>query len=113
MASRSRYANPATVKVWNPKSSQPVELQSLTDRLTGAAITTATVTANLYDEDGNAISGISNPVTLSHVGSGTYRYVAPYDVGVEHGDRVTIEWTADDGPGRRQFWRRTVEVQYA
>lgn len=113
MPSRSRYANPPPILAWYKGHNERLELQSLTDDTTGVAVTTATVTANLYDTNGSAISGITNPVTLDHVANGLYRKILPTNAGVEVGDRVTAEWTANDGALRVGFWRRTIEVQYA
>lgn len=114
MSSRSRWASgKPPVVVWYKDTSQRLELQELTDETSGLAVTTATVTANLYDGDGDPIGGISNPVSLSHVASGTYRYVLPDDADIEAGQRVEIQWLADDGAGRKAKWVRRAEVQYA
>lgn len=88
-----------------------IELKDLTDTVTGAAITTATVTARLTDEAGADLGGTSWPITLAHVGAtpGTYRGVIPYTVSLGTG-RVFVDVTADAGAGLHSRWRVAARI---
>jgi len=55
------------------KSDSILELRDLKDEA-GLAVTTATVTAQLHDEDGAAIG---SAIPIAHVSSGLYRGVIP------------------------------------
>lgn len=83
-----------------------LELQALTDAVTGAAITTATVTARVTDEAGADLAGATWPITLAHVGAtpGTYRGLIPFGVVLGTG-RVFADVTADAGAGLHSRWR--------
>ena len=50
-----------------------IELQELTNSVTAAAVTNATVTVTLKDATGTSVVGQTWPATLSHVAAGTYR----------------------------------------
>ena len=89
-----------------------LELQALTDAVTGAAITTATVTARVTDAAGVSIGGATWPVTLAHVAAGTYRGLLPYGM-VIPGAPVMVEVTADAGAGRRSVWSVLATVSSA
>lgn len=88
-----------------------LELQALTDAVTGAAITTATVTARLTDEAGADIGGATWPITLAHVGAtpGTYRGLIPYGVVLGTGT-VYADVTADAGAGAHSRWRVAARI---
>lgn len=52
--------------------------EPLTDEITGAVQTTATVTLEWIKDAANAtIAGVSFPVTLAHAGGGVYRAAVP------------------------------------
>lgn len=59
-----------------------IELQSLTNSVTDAAITNATVTARIVDNTGASVSGQTWPLTLTHVSAGTYRGTIENDIGI-------------------------------
>lgn len=112
-ASRSRWSGEPPVLVLYVSSDQFLELQELIDGATGDPVTTATVEAVLKGSGGSPVSGVPNPLTMSHVASGTYRGLVPDTAVLSVGDRVTAEITADDGANRRGYWRRTLQVEYA
>lgn len=72
---------------FNVGNTMILELEELTNSVTGLADTGATVTATLYDSGGDEVATDSNgwPVTLSHVSAGTYRATLPHDIGVTAG----------------------------
>jgi hypothetical protein len=57
-----------------------LELQYLTNSVSGEAITTATVIATLTDSKGEEVVGQTWPVTLTHVDTGTYRATLENDL---------------------------------
>lgn len=59
-----------------------IELQSLTNSVTGVADTAATVTMTLTDRAGTPVSGQSWPSTLSHVADGLYRLTLEDDIAI-------------------------------
>lgn len=105
MANQSPFVTKPDELVFFVGCDQWLYLNSLQDS-DGTAITTATVTAVVDDEDGNPVSGIDNPLTLAHVASGNYRGLVPDTATLSEGARLTIEITADDGAGRKGFWVR-------
>lgn len=68
-----------------------LELQDLTDAITGEAQTTATVTATLQDAAGVDVTGQSWPATMAHVGAtpGTYRATLEADLEITASARYT------------------------
>jgi len=57
-----------------------LELQDLTNSVSGAVITTATVVATLTDSKGVEVVGQTWPVTLAHIATGTYRATLENDL---------------------------------
>ena len=76
----------------------------LTDAITRAVITDATVTAQLEDSAGATISGQAWPITLAHVSGGVYRGSAAAAVAVVQGARYIVEITATKS-GNTGTWR--------
>lgn len=111
--SRSLLQSDPPEMVFHYGNDQLLQLLDLTDKLTELAVTTATVTAVIKDEDDNPISGIPNPLTLTHAGSGIYRGIVPDDATLSHGQRIIVEITADDGTDRKGFWKRGGVVLFA
>lgn len=111
--SQSRFSNEPPVLVYYYKSDRRLEVQSLTDKTTDLPVTGATVTAVVKDEAGSPVTGIDNPLTLSHVASGTYRAILPDTASATVTDRWTAEITADDGANRKKTWIRVITVEYA
>ena len=72
-----------------------LELQELTNTVSGAAVTTATVTATIETSQGTDIGGQTFPLTLSHVSAGTYRGTIENDLAIVAGRTydVTIDAT--------------------
>ncbi len=82
----------------------------LTDAVTGAVITDATVTGRLEDVAGTAVSGETWPVNLTHVSGGVYRGAVAYAVAVQEGVSYYAEIVAERS-GSRSTWRVPVRVQ--
>jgi hypothetical protein len=62
-----------------------LQLQELVDR-NDVPVTTATVTLdNMVDENGDAPSGLSFPMSLQHAADGTYEARLPYSIGLTAG----------------------------
>jgi hypothetical protein len=83
-------------------SDTPFEVANLTDELTDAVLSAATVTANFFDrETGAPIAGITNPVTLSPIAGqpGGYRFLVPDTATLTPGQRVQAEILIDAGGG--------------
>lgn len=64
------------MRIYFRDKSQVIETDPVEDH-TGAVVTTATVTATLTDESGNAAPGVTNPVSMLHDGNGIYVGVVP------------------------------------
>lgn len=92
-------------------SDNNVFLNCLVENVTGASITTATVTARLLDSADAELSGVSWPVSMPHVSDGNYRGLVPDTLSVEVGQVITIEVTADDGADRKRVFRESTTVQ--
>lgn len=88
-----------------------IELETLTNGLTGAVINGATVTCTVYDADDTEVSGESWPVTLTEDGStGTYRGALSDALSVSNTDRLTAKVTATSS-GLTRTWFVPVVVQ--
>lgn len=70
---------------------------ALTDGITEAAITGATVSCTLYDQDGAEVSGQVWPLTLTHVAAGVYRGTMDESIGIVAGRRYRLAVTAISG----------------
>lgn len=84
--------------------------EPLTDEITGAVITDATVTARFLDLGGTEVAGETWPVALAHVSGGVYRGAASYAVAVSLGVQYVAEITATKDASRAQ-WRLPVVVR--
>ena len=93
------------------QSDNLLEILSVVQNVDGAALTGATVTGRLLDDDGNEVTGQSWPVTLVHAGSGTYRATINDDVSVSVGQKLTAEITVDAGAGLKRIWEVPVIVR--
>lgn len=77
-----------------------IQLPLFKDELTNAAITDATVTADLYNDETDAQIGSTIP--MPHVSDGLYRGTIAYDLaGMTAGLRVRAVVFADGGTGKR------------
>lgn len=87
-------------------NSNVIELQELTNSVTGLPDTGATVLVTL--KRGTALvstpSAVEWPVTMSHVSSGTYRATLDEDIGITAGLRYTAEITAVGSGGQTGYW---------
>lgn len=79
----------STTNIWYVDSTMILELRNLTDGITGDPVTAATVTASLLDSTGTTVAGASWPVTLLHVGEGTYRGAVPHQAQVKDKGKYT------------------------
>lgn len=95
---------------WYQGNTMVIELGALTDEITDAAVTTATVTAQLEHPNGNTVTGETWPITLSHVSAGTYRGVASYAIAAELAQRYHVEIVATVS-SYRATWRVPVLCQ--
>lgn len=81
-----------------------IELRELTNTLSDSAVTDATVTVSLEDlKTGDPVEGVTWPATMSHVGSGTYRYTAATDLAVTKGRAYVATIIAVSGSLSRTF----------
>lgn len=60
----------------------------------GSAVTTATVTATVYDLGGQALTGATN-ITLAHVSSGDYEGTIPNTVSIIEGRRYRVIYSVN------------------
>lgn len=98
---------PLTIYIGNTSI---IELQNLTNSVTGLAVTNATVVVTLTDGAGDEVSGQTWPVTLTHVAAGTYRATLENDIDlVAHRNyTATVDATVSGvGVGR---WTSTVRA---
>lgn len=84
-----------------------VELRKVKNEITGGYINDATVTAIIYDADGQEIQGQVWPLTLSYVAAsnGTYRGIVESDVTVDVGDVLSLEITVTATGGLNAFFK--------
>jgi hypothetical protein len=89
-----------------------IELGPLTNNITGALITTATVNATLKKKTDNTdVAGQIWPISLAHIADGIYRGTLPHTIGIEAGKYYTAHVTADAGANLKGDWKTTVSVQ--
>jgi len=83
-----------------------IELTELTNGMTGDAITNATVTLTLFDEDDVEITGETWPLAMNYVSgtTATYRATASYDIGLSNAQHVKAEIVVDAGVGLHREW---------
>ena len=92
-----------------------VEVPTLTNGLTDALVTGATVTCTIVDAAGTQVvgaTGFSWPVTLSAASgaTGTYRGVLPHTLTLSDSTTYYAEITADAGVNLYAFWRVPVRA---
>ena len=88
-----------------------VEVQDLTDQLTDAVVTDATVTVTVTDTVGVEVVGDTWPKDMPHVAAGTYRAVLDYDLELELGIQYVAEFIAIDTSTNQKVWRCKVTVK--
>ena len=79
-----------------------IELASLVDE-DSAAVTGATVQATINDMAGNAVSGETWPLTLSHTTGGTYQGTASNSLSLTANKTYKVVITANNGGVIRTF----------
>ena len=87
-----------------------VFVRNVKDELTDTLINAATVTAELLDNLGAAVTGFVNPVTCAPIAgtNGSYVGVIPDVADVNLGDSVTVKIVVDNGADRKRT--KTVEA---
>ena len=88
-------------------SDNTIELRGLRNAVTGQAVTTATVTA-VTTYNGVNVSGITWPITLSHVSNGLYRANIPNEVNLVTGREYKALVVADAGADAH--WEKCVTL---
>lgn len=87
-----------------------IQLKNLQDQ-DGNDVTTATVTAEILDSDDNQVSGVSQPITLSHQSGGTYEGTLDEGVSLnESTDDFFLRINADDGSANAE-WKTPLNVK--
>jgi hypothetical protein len=84
-------------------------VENFTDSVSGALITGATVTADVFDSDDMLVTGAGSPITLVEVvgAVGLYRGTIPDTASIVVEDTGTIVITADGGAGLAGEWTLT------
>lgn len=84
------------------------EVIGLEDHL-GVTQTDATVTVtSIVDSDDEAVAGVSVPITLTHVSSGTYRGTLPHGASFVERRRYYATFKAIGAQGYRAEWTETL-----
>lgn len=93
-------------------NSHVVEVEDLKD-LDGTVQTDATVTLTALTEkvSGDTVSNVTLPLTLTHVSSGLYRGVVPYNAGFEEGKFYDATIKAVGSQGYRAQWTETLKAK--
>lgn len=94
----------STIHVLNRSNDHILELRGLKNELTGAALTSATVTVTLVDSEGAEVAGDTWPKPMTHVADGTYRCTLVYGLTLAVDGRYTAQITANAGAGLRARW---------
>lgn len=88
-----------------------ITVAGLTDQA-GAAVTSATVEATLFESDAaTEVTGITWPVTLSHDGSGTYSGVMDKAAAVTLGAIYWLRVDAVAGSADARWWSQEVATR--
>lgn len=94
-----------------PGNHMVLELQSLTEVISGVAQTTATVSVTLKDRSGQAVAGQSWPAAMAHVSGGTYRATLDADLAVTSGTHYVAVVDAVTATGVTGHWDAEVIAQ--
>ena len=81
-----------------------IEIPALSNGLTDAVITGATVTVTVLDSDGAEVSGQSWPTAMSEDDPGQYYATLSADMSVTVGATYTAKIIADAGTGLKRTW---------
>ncbi len=86
---------------------------NLRNKVTGVLVESATVSARVLDSAGDAVVGISDPVSFSEQAGfkGLYHGDIPDDATLPNGATGTIVWTSDAGAGLHREWTETYVVR--
>lgn len=84
-----------------------MELQGLTNPISGAVVTDAAVAGSIYTSAGQMLAG---PVALPHASSGDYRALVE-GLALVHGDnyRIVISAEASGLSAQWDVWRRAIK----
>jgi hypothetical protein len=92
-------------------NSNVIELRSLTNSVTDAVDTGATVTVTVKDASGNEIAGQVWPAAMSHVSAGLYRATLEDDISITPDRRYTVLVEATGSGGEIGAWSCQVIAQ--
>lgn len=81
-----------------------IKLLSVTNSITGAADTGATVTVTLKDSAGENVSGQTWPATMAHASGGTYRATLDADLVLQQNRKYTAHIGAIGSGGEIGHW---------
>lgn len=87
-----------------------VELQTLTNVVSGAADTAATVEMTLKDRNGSEVAGQVWPATLAHDTGGTYRATLDFDLSIKPRKTYIAEISVTGTGGERAYWEVPVQA---
>ena len=80
-------------------------LPGVTNNVTGAVLTTGTVTMRIVDSASSEVAGISWPVTMPNINSaGDYQVTIDKALAIVAERRYRVQMTLDDGSGGDGFW---------
>lgn len=78
-----------------------VELDGVSDDITGDALDSANAQMTLVDLEDNPVDGQTWPTPLVSVGNGLYRGTLSFNLDLEHLNRYRVIVDIDAGPGRQ------------
>ncbi|MCP4251063.1 MAG: hypothetical protein GY778_28835 [bacterium] len=88
-----------------------VFLRCLIDNTNGDTLAAATASVRILDSAGSELGGVTWPQPMTALGDGDYRADIPDTLIVSVGQEITIEVTADDGPGRSRIFNEDTTVK--
>lgn len=83
-----------------------LEVEGLSDDVTGASVNNASVSVTLYDAAGSEVGGETWPKAMPYVPNtdALYRATMPDTLGLTANERYRAHVVADGGPGRCATW---------
>jgi hypothetical protein len=89
-----------------------LEVTGLKNAASGNFVNNATVTANIVDSDGNAVTNATN-ISLSYISgsNGNYRGTIPDTADIDRSAEYVAQITADGGAGLKAYWEIDLQSQ--
>lgn len=89
----------SNIQIWYKDNDMVIEVDQVTNKLTGALIDDATITATLQDSTATNVSGITWPVTVPFVSTGLYRAIVDKAAAIIASEAYTliVDLTAPGG----------------